>query len=115
IWAASDNGIWRFDPRSDSGRFVRLSLVPDQQIGFNALAETPAGEMWAAASHGLFKFAHDDRVSHLAIRPDATLDQLSTLMVDRQGRLWVGHRSGLMVMDGPRSRWIAELDAKSGN
>jgi signal transduction histidine kinase/ligand-binding sensor domain-containing protein len=115
IWAATDNGIWRFDPRSGAGLFVRLPHLTNDQIGFSWLAETPAGEMWAASSHGLFKFARDDRISHLAIRPDATLDQVSTLMLDRRGRLWVGHRFGLMVMDGPRSRWVAELDGKSGN
>jgi signal transduction histidine kinase/ligand-binding sensor domain-containing protein len=114
IWAATDNGIWRFDARSESGRFERLPDLTNDQIGFTWLAETPAGEMWAASGHGLFKFAHDDRVSHLAIRPDATLDHVSTLLVDQRGRLWVGHRFGLMVIDGPQSRWLAEWDGKSG-
>jgi ligand-binding sensor domain-containing protein len=115
IWAATDNGIWRFDARSQSGLFVRVPHRTNDQIGFSWLAETPAGEMWAASSHGLFKFARDDRVSHLAIRPDATLDHVSTLMLDRRGRLWVGHRFGVMLIDGPTRRWIADLDGKPGN
>jgi len=116
IWAGTDNGIWRFDRRSSGPQtFTRLRSLPKGQLGFSSFAETPAGEMWAASSHGLFKIGPDDSLSHLTIRPDAGLDQVATVLLDRAGQLWVGHRYGVIMIDGAHRRWITKENGEPGN
>ena len=55
--------------------------------GDQRIAETPAGEMWAASDDGLFKVSADDAVAHHAIRPDASGDAVTALLLHRTGQL----------------------------
>jgi len=116
IWAGTDNGIWRFDPRSTISRaFVRLQSLMNDYTGFTSFAETPSGDMWAASSQGLYKIGLDDSVSHLAIRPNAGIDQVTALLLDRAGQLWVGHRYGVIAINGTERRWIVTEDGQPEN
>jgi len=65
----------------------------------NALLEDRRGTVWAAASHGLFRFA-GNRWSRVTGADGYRGEQAFTVYEDRAGRVWVGAANGLYRYDG---------------
>ncbi|HVU07548.1 MAG TPA: two-component regulator propeller domain-containing protein [Verrucomicrobiae bacterium] len=64
----------------------------------NALAEESDGTVWAAsASEGLFQFK-DDKLITFNASSGLTDNSVESLLVDRQGNLWVGTDDGLNLL-----------------
>jgi ligand-binding sensor domain-containing protein/signal transduction histidine kinase len=98
LWAGSDDGLFRRSPAA--GGFAPVALpVPPGRVQVRALARDAAGAVWIASSVGLFRAA------------DGTVEQRApevrnafSAMSDREGRLWAGHASGLLVLDASGRR-----------
>jgi ligand-binding sensor domain-containing protein/two-component sensor histidine kinase len=91
IWAGTDEGLFRLDEANGQSTFRRVAL-DDQMVV--AIAEDDEGSLWMSTTTGLARRLPDGRMIRYAIRPSAVGDLLTSLLFDREGRLWVGHRGG---------------------
>lgn len=87
IWAGTEKGLFMAEP--GGGNFQRVTEV--SPLRCFALVESPAGDIWAATSDGLWQ------LSNGAWRHFTTADGLrSRLLVsiaaDKAGAIWVGYR-----------------------
>lgn len=102
LWLAGQDGVRRLqveDGRSeDLGPRLREAGAIDLRV--NAVLQDRQRRTWIGSHrHGLFRLAADgsriDRISHDPLRPDSlSADQVSRLLEDRLGRLWVGTLTG---------------------
>ncbi len=97
VWAGTVGGLFYADAAHDGRRvFRRLELPAHAPPFVNALLEDAGGGIWAATSAGLFRRTPDGRVFAYAFRFAGT--PANSLLLDREGRLWVGFRGGLAVI-----------------
>lgn len=96
IWAASPNGLFRFDGvrfrRYSNADGLPSSLLTDLAVG-------PNGVLWGASSRGVF-FQRGDRF--VACQGDPLpVDGMHLLAFDREGRTWVTTTEGPFVQVAP--------------
>ena len=75
-----------------------------------ALAEGPAGTLWAGTEHGLLSF-RDDHFTELPVASPLGRSSVNGLATAPDGHVWVGSMVGLGVFDG--TAW-STLDARDG-
>ena len=86
--------------RSASRSFRRVE--PDPSTGpspfgqVRALAEGPDGALWIGTLSGLFRRLPDGRI--IREHTVAAAEEIRTLLVDRLGRIWIGHDRGLSLV-----------------
>ncbi len=97
IWAASPNGLFRYDGL----RFRRFSVadgLPSTLV--TDMANAPDGVLWGATSRGLFYESHDRFV---AIGNDVLpVDGMHLLAFDPEGRTWITTSRGPFVVVAPQ-------------
>ena len=71
----------------------------------NALLEDRRGTVWAAASHGLFRYAAN-RWARVTQADGYDGEQAFSVYEDRAGRVWVGAAKGLYRFDGTQLRLV---------
>ena len=77
----------------------------------SSLAEEPDGTVWAgSASEGLFEFKHDKLLS-INASSGLSDNSVESLLVDRDGNLWVGTDSGLNLL---RQKDLFAFDQRQG-
>jgi ligand-binding sensor domain-containing protein/two-component sensor histidine kinase len=110
LWAGTDGGLFQLDDAASPHAFRRVSIgvpaSPDRAVQIWAFADDHAGGLWIGTSRGLLRRHADGRVIHSRIQPGRGLDNVRALLVDRKGRLWIGHDSGLILFrpgEGPVS------------
>ena len=112
VWVGTlRSGVDRLDRKT--GLFVHLPEFPrataDPSGWYHrciaAFAEEPEGMMWVASWAGLFRLLPSGAIERRFVsRPgdptSLSLDMINALLLDRQGRLWVGLRAaGLDMLD----------------
>ena len=113
IWLGSLGGLARLDPATgkvDWPYAVHPMAVILRTTRIDALAMDARGVLWVGSvGEGLFRY--DEASNDLRVfRPrddDATTinsDIVRSLLLDRDGRLWVGTREGLNLMPDPADR-----------
>ncbi len=105
LWVASDEGISRFDPKTERGAFFPAPRPGD---AVNALAEAAPGVLWVGTDVGLYRF---DASTKTYARFPLESDQpdknhlITALFQDGAGTLWVGvHDVGLYQIEPGQSR-----------
>ena len=70
FWLGTDGGLFHAtDPERMRFREIPLELqTPDRLVGVFGLASTPAGELWAATTHGLLRRRRDGRTVAYTLR-----------------------------------------------
>jgi signal transduction histidine kinase/ligand-binding sensor domain-containing protein len=100
IWAGTDNGLFRLNGGDINGKFERVWLnVPlesAQILEIEDIVEDDTGSLWLGCSQGLVRLLPDGRAVHYPFLPQA-VDYVWALLKDRDGRIWAGHQSGLLV------------------
>ncbi|MDX2043623.1 MAG: two-component regulator propeller domain-containing protein [Acidobacteriota bacterium] len=100
IWAGTDNGLFKLAP-GETG-FTRVavesSFGADRPLMVWTFAETSAGDLWIGTSLGLLRRLPDGRIAACRFSPSGEVRTVSALLVDPQGRLWIGYRNGLVVV-----------------
>lgn len=111
VWAATDAGLDRYDGyqvrtyRFEPGRTTSLS---HPQV--HAIADAPGGKLWVGTyGGGLNRFdpATDTAIRHRSVASDPSTpsdDRVTVLTRDRAGRLWMGMRGGLDLVDEATGR-----------
>jgi signal transduction histidine kinase/ligand-binding sensor domain-containing protein len=104
--AISDNGLYRRDPRT--GRFESLGEshgLPSLHEDANrpaAFAEDRTGQIWIGMLSGRLVRFRNGRFQQFTSSSGAPDQGVRALLVDRQGRLWIGSRArGLLRVDDP--------------
>jgi signal transduction histidine kinase/CheY-like chemotaxis protein len=100
-WRAFD--AWRHQPDDPD------SMAPGR---VRALALAPDGTLLAGGSKGLLDLLdpRDGHIRHLSSSIGLPDSSISALAQDARGRLWIGHRHGLRVLDGTHARDIGVGD-----
>ena len=101
-WRAFDT--WRHRPDDPS------SLSLDR---VRALALAPDGTLLAGGGKGALDRLdpRDNGIRHLAAAAGLGDSSISALAQDARGRLWIGHRRGLRVLDGTQAHDVGVNDA----
>jgi signal transduction histidine kinase/streptogramin lyase len=120
LWVGTEGaGLAMLDARRE--RFFRFAFDADAGGGARdvwAIAQTPDGAIWYGGfDSGLFRLdPESNRIGrHLADpdRPDALPgDDVLALVVDAQGRLWVGTTEGLARLEDDGFFVLPELDGR---
>lgn len=111
IWVGTDNGLGRYDPRSESWRTYRkrdsgTSTLPGNRV--QTLLIDSQGRLWVGTIEGLawfdsatetFSSYHRDPVEARSL-PD---DNIVSLYEDRGGSLWIGTKTGGLAKWNPRT------------
>jgi ligand-binding sensor domain-containing protein/signal transduction histidine kinase len=103
LWAASVDGLNRFDPASE--RFTTYKLDAKRRSVYLELAEDREGALWLGTdSSGLYHF--DPASGSLTIyehdpnRPGTLSDnRVNSVYLDHSGTMWIGTQNGLNKLD----------------
>jgi signal transduction histidine kinase/ligand-binding sensor domain-containing protein len=99
LWAAGSDGLSLIQDGSGQILLKRIELnLPDelkrQFFGVYAIAEDHDGSLWLGTSLGLMRRLPDGCVVRYRIRGQGDIDFVRTLLVDRDGRIWIGDNAG---------------------
>lgn len=112
LWAGTDGGLFYLDEAKGGNEFARVQLgIPahsDIQVQVWALAEDAAGGLWIGTTFGLVHRLPDGRMIHHSIQTSESRDNISSLLIDKQDRLWLGHQSGLIVFSPEQSALLKD-------
>jgi ligand-binding sensor domain-containing protein/two-component sensor histidine kinase len=98
IWAGTDNGLYVLESGSASFHHVELGIeVPGSLTEVGAFAEDREGSLWIGASYGVVRRLPDGRMIRYVPDGDNHMRFVRALMVDRGGRVWIGHTRGFII------------------
>jgi signal transduction histidine kinase/streptogramin lyase len=98
VWAGGRGGLFVLE-RSSAGHSFR-SVVPSPTALVTSLAEGVDRGMWVGTLDGLFHRSASGSVLPEPTAARAGIRNVRALALDGDGRLWVGHDAGLLVL-GP--------------
>jgi signal transduction histidine kinase/ligand-binding sensor domain-containing protein len=118
IWAGTDAGVLRLDRDTEphaaggtssdaSAQFKPIPLDYHAPLataggaGVHSIAEGPDGTLWFGMGWGLYRYSPDGRRAHFTIQPTIRGDNTYDLLFDHDGRLWLGHQTGLIILQPP--------------
>ena len=93
VWATTAEGVWRLE----DGRATQLGATPGQHgESYRALRVDPSGGFWLATAHGLVRADGTGRAtSSFTVRDGLPSDDVLSVLVDREGTVWVGTGAGM--------------------
>ncbi|TXI91601.1 MAG: hypothetical protein E6Q34_07115 [Burkholderiaceae bacterium] len=104
IWIATQFKLLRFDPRAAAGQqFETIALQADPGALIRSMIPDGDGGAWAAVGSVIF---HVDKDGKVKTRFDIALTEkdvnriqhaVRSMVIDHQGKLWIGTQSGLQV------------------
>lgn len=122
MWVGTGgNGLARYDARED--RFVRVPVGPGgtSHVAVLSMADDGAGGLWVGTLGGLDHLnANGVADSHWHARGGGAAenalpaDEVRAMLRDSEGRLWLGTRKGLVLMDGKRLQPVRLPDSGGG-
>ena len=101
LWFGADDGLFVIDaPRAavPVPQLVPLDLPGGLTPGVHRFAESPDGVMWVGLGWGLIRIAPDGARTHYTIKMTVGGDNVNDLMFDREGRLWLAHETGMVII-----------------
>jgi signal transduction histidine kinase/ligand-binding sensor domain-containing protein len=108
LWAGTDDGLFEMQRSNDRGewRRVELPLPADVSLrGVHTLLEDSDGSLWIGGGWGFSRRLPDGRAVDYLVEPKEVRAAVDALWFANERELWVGFRSGLMVLEtDPASR-----------
>src|SRR5207249_9296383 len=100
VWAGTDEDLFRLDETNGQTTFRRIALnlkELEHQLAVRALIEDREGSLWVSTQGlGLLRILPDGRTVRYSIQ--LSHDLLETLFFDADGRLWIAHRGGAVLV-----------------
>ncbi len=100
LWSGGD-GLYRLEEKDGkvSSQKVEINLPPNPSTEFAipAIREGQDGSLWLATSWGLVRRLPDGREIFYGVGSSRT-DASTSLLEDREGRIWLGRTSGVYVI-----------------
>jgi signal transduction histidine kinase/ligand-binding sensor domain-containing protein len=98
VWVGTALGLYRLEDRGG----VSVTFAPVEGAGpeVTCLAQDTAGAHWiGTTTNGLFRRLANQRLEHYTVREGLPANDIHGILVDRQGRIWVGTgSSGLALL-----------------
>jgi ligand-binding sensor domain-containing protein/two-component sensor histidine kinase len=102
VWVGTAVGLYKLNnPGTAPITFTRID-IPSQ---INSMAEDGAGALWIGTDIGVVRRFPDGRLERFTVHDGIPANDVNAVLVDRQGRIWVGTRSsGLAVLNADRTQ-----------
>lgn len=100
IWAGTDAGLFRLDAGGSKFLLIALGIPthPDHEVQVWDFVEDREGSLWISSKFGLSRHLPDGRILNYSVDPLLSgRDTVRPLLADREGRIWAGHQSMLVV------------------
>ena len=92
LWATTAEGVWRLE----NGHATPLGATAGPQgESYRALRGDPSGGFWLATAHGLARVDRTGVASLFTVRDGLPSDDVLSVLVDREGAVWVGTGRGM--------------------
>jgi ligand-binding sensor domain-containing protein/signal transduction histidine kinase len=102
IWCATRRSLFEWNGRNF--RRKQLPLPPGDQIG--DLLEDPHGDLWVAASSGIYVLAESGVVQTFTQKDGLPGAWVEAMLLDSKGRMWAATRGGLaLITERPGAGW----------
>ena len=116
LWVGAWRGFYRVEEVGGQVKFhqVELKRPADYRERFvvRSILEDEAGNLWLGASQGLYRLSPDGQSRRYTTADGLTSDNITGLVKDKQGRLWVGAKGICQIV--PTSDAAASDAAASG-
>lgn len=104
FWAATDQGIYRFDPEADGRWFTPLLRTETISGEVNCIFEGTDGHLFVGTlGQGVLELATDGDsvqvVRSYTMKEGLISNNVRNLQMDNQGRLWMATTQGITVLD----------------
>src|SRR5215213_10125845 len=111
VWVGSDGGLFLLEESEAGVRFRRVeSDLPSLRgglSGIDTITEDAEGDLWVATEEGVLRRAPDGRSIHYTVSPAHGRDKVGALLIDREGRVWVGHYPSRLFVYKPEPAAVA--------
>lgn len=101
VWAGANGGLFCLDEERGEGLFrqVELGLTTEEAalLMIEHVQEDGEGSLWIGTNVGLFRRLPAGRMVRYHL-PEAMAKDVGNLFADREGRLWIEHSSGPIVL-----------------
>jgi signal transduction histidine kinase/ligand-binding sensor domain-containing protein len=105
VWAGTDGGLFRISTSQERLVFDRVGLKraqPDESVQVWTFANDSENTLWVGTRFGLLRLLPDGRIVSHPLRQGGETDHVfSLLYTPEDGRLWIGHESGLAIFKPP--------------
>ncbi|HSE98810.1 MAG TPA: two-component regulator propeller domain-containing protein, partial [Blastocatellia bacterium] len=99
VWAGGSDGLFCLDEASGETAFRQVEMAAQgiDLVTVSAICEDREGGLWISSPGGLFRRLPDGRtVRYIFLPPDKR--EVGHLFFDKDGRLWMEHGNGLIVL-----------------
>jgi diguanylate cyclase (GGDEF)-like protein/PAS domain S-box-containing protein len=116
LWLGTDNGrLLRYELAQDRFEDATSSLPASTvQRRVLAFAKAPDGQLWLATSSGLLRFDPDKRQAWEVPLGEFHAASLRTILIDRDGNLWLGTSSLGALRYDPRDGSVRQYAYREG-
>jgi len=120
IWVATNGGVSRYEPETESFTTFRYSSDNRQGLSNNTVRailedpESPERVWFATLGGGINRFDADtETFTHITAADGLVSNKIVSLLAGRDGRIWAGTQEGLAAYD-PSSGMIRTIDERDG-
>jgi ligand-binding sensor domain-containing protein/signal transduction histidine kinase len=101
VWAGGNGGLFCLDEGKGESQFrqidLQLAVEEAASVSINSIVEGTDGSIWIAANLGLFRMLPNGVVARYSPSHTTTWE-VGHIFVDSHNRVWIEHRSGLIVL-----------------
>ena len=99
VWCGTLKGVYRLDREANAWQSRFIDFHSHLPPSVNALAFDSEGSLLVGTSYlGLYRLLRDRTVEHYTEKNGLSQNGISSLLLDREGRVWVGTGTGLTLL-----------------
>ena len=102
IWVGTGGGLSRFNRATNTFTSYKHDPSDNNSISgglINEILEDKHGNFWIALTTGYLDYFDRKQNKFIHYQLHKNLTDITSLIIDRDGNLWIGSRSGIAVMD----------------